>query len=143
MPGWVALIVALIRRATGPEKPAIRSATCMLIACNSSSGTTRDTRPTACASLAASVRPVSITSMATCFPATLANLWMPPAPDIAASVISGCMKRADSAASTTSHISTSSQPPPAAMPLTATTTGFFAFASSRTQPTNPLDFACA
>ena len=50
--------------------------------------------------------------------------WVPPAPGMMPSLISGWPNLAVSAAMTMSHIIASSQPPPRAKPATAAITGF-------------------
>ena len=60
------------------------------------------------------------------FPATRANLWVPPMPGMRPSLSSGKPNLASSEQKTTSQSRDSSQPPPSATPLTPATMGFLA-----------------
>ncbi|MOA19988.1 hypothetical protein D3C78_1404040 [compost metagenome] len=73
--------------------------------------------------MASIMRPVSAMSMALDLPMARGRRWVPPAPGITPSLISGWPKRALSAAMMKSHIMASSQPPPSAKPDTAAITG--------------------
>ena len=70
------------------------------------------------------MRPVKINSFARAGPTNRARRWVPPAPGMTPSLISGWPKVASSAAIRISAHRASSQPPPRAYPLTAATTGF-------------------
>jgi len=125
-----------MRRVTGPENDATCFATANATSSSCSSGTTLETNPATRASSALKARPVKNKSIAICLPTTRGSRCVPPAPGIAASVISGWQNFAVAAAMTISHISTNSQPPPAANPLTATITGFEMSGKLETQPMN-------
>ena len=61
--------------------------------------------------------------MARAGPTSRANRWVPPAPGITPSRISGWPRVASSATTRQSQASASSQPPPRAYPVTEATTG--------------------
>jgi len=88
-----------------------------------SAGTTRETRPARSASAASIMRPVSTISIALALPTARGRRWVPPAPGMMPSLISGWPNLALSAAMMKSHIIASSQPPPSANPATAAMTG--------------------
>ena len=89
----------------------------------SSTGTTRETSPSAYASAAVMLRPVRISSIARDFPMARVRRWVPPAPGIRPRRISGWPNRAVSEATMMSQSMASSHPPPSAYPLTAAITG--------------------
>src|SRR6266540_1595222 len=90
----------------------------------SSGGTTRFANPRLSASQASTNFPVSTSSIALNFPSVRVSRWVPPAPGIRPTLISGWPKRAVSDATMMSHCIASSQPPPSANPLTAAMSGF-------------------
>ena len=77
----------------------------------------------ASASAAPTNRPVKISSLARLGPISRVSRWVPPAPGMMPSLISGWPSIASSAAIRMSAHSASSQPPPSAYPLIAATTG--------------------
>ena len=79
-----------------------------------SAATTRSTRPIASASSALTKRPVKIRSLALLGPTRRVSRWVPPAPGMIPSRISGWPRVASSAAIRTSAHSASSHPPPSA-----------------------------
>ena len=95
------------RRRTGAAQASASSYTC-------SAGTTRSTRPIASASSALTNRPVKMRSLARLGPTSRVSRWVPPAPGMIPSRISGWPSTASSAANRTSAHSASSQPPPSA-----------------------------
>ncbi len=88
-----------------------------------STGTTRDTSPARSASSASIMRPVRHISMALALPTNRVSRWVPPAPGMTPSLISGWPNFAVCDAMMKSHIMASSQPPPSAKPETAATIG--------------------
>ena len=70
--------------------------------------------PAALGSSASIMRAVRQRSIAFALPATRGRRWVPPSPGGTPSLISGCPKRALSAAMTISQAIASSQPPPSA-----------------------------
>src|SRR6266581_660446 len=89
----------------------------------SASGTTLSTRPICSASAAATKRPVKTMSLARAGPMSRGSRWVPPAPGMMPSRISGWPTRAPSPTTRKSAHSASSRPPPSAYPVTAATTG--------------------
>ena len=89
----------------------------------------RETRPERSASAASIIRPVRIISIAFDLPTARVRRWVPPAPGITPSLISGWPNLAVSAARMKSHIIAISHPPPSAKPATAAMIGFRAFAT--------------
>ena len=75
--------------------------------------------------------PVRTSSIARCFPITLARRWVPPPPGMIASVISGWPNSASEEATIMSQQSASSHPPPRAQPETAAIIGLRIAASRR------------
>src|SRR5262249_51081567 len=88
-----------------------------------SSGATGSTRPIRSASAAPTKRPVNTMSLARAGPMSRGSRWVPPAPGMMPSRISGWPSWAPSPATRKSAHSASSRPPPSAYPVTAATTG--------------------
>eukprot|EP01139_Manchomonas_bermudensis_P014395 Amastigsp_a508445_28.p2 type:complete len:117 gc:universal Amastigsp_a508445_28:672-322(-) len=103
-----------------------------------SSGSTRDTSPHALASSAVIKSPVRQSSMALDLPTARVSRWVPPAPGMVPSLISGWPNWAFAPARMMSHIIASSQPPPSANPLTAAMIGLRMFLMLSQSPRNPL-----
>src|SRR3954463_16101938 len=119
--------------AIGVDSSAMRVATASASSSNLSAGTMRLTSPARSASAASIMRPVRHKSIALALPIKRGRRCVPPAPGIVPRLISGCPKRAFSAAMTMSHIIATSQPPPSAKPPTATMTGL-RHCATRSQP---------
>src|SRR5438477_7002670 len=84
-----------------------------------SAGKTSSTSPMSRASLAGTIRPEKMMSLALDSPTSRGSRWVPPAPGMIPSLISGWPSRASSAAKRRSAAMASSHPPPRAYPLMA------------------------
>ena len=105
------VLAARSARLAAPENcPAQASAA----AYTSSGSTNWSTSPSASASSALTNRPVKMRSLALLGPISRASRWVPPAPGMMPSSVSGWPKVASVAAIRMSAASASSQPPPSA-----------------------------
>jgi hypothetical protein len=117
------LTLSLMAIATVTDIEAMTVAAAIASSISLSAATTRDTRPVRSASAASIMRAVSSMSIAFDLPMVRGRRWVPPAPGVTPTLISGWPKRALSAAIRKSHIIASSQPPPRQNPATAPITG--------------------